>query len=128
MHLADDIDVSRGDMIVSLEDAPRVTREIDAAITWLHETPAKIGGSYWLRHTTREVKATLERVDASFDVVTGGEIPFNGTLGLNELGRVRLKTSAPLCVDAYRDRRATGALVLVDAATGETVAGAMVLP
>ena len=128
VHLKDDIDVSRGDMIVSLEDGPRITREIDAVITWLHETPARIGGTYWLRHTTREVKATLERVDASFDVVTGAEVPFTGTLGLNDLGRVRFKTSAPLCVDAYRDRRSTGALVLVDVATGETVAGAMVLP
>jgi sulfate adenylyltransferase subunit 1 (EFTu-like GTPase family) len=128
VHLKDNIDISRGDMIVALDDGPRITREVDAAITWLHETPARIGGTYWLRHTTREVKATLERVDATFDVLTGKEIPFSGTLGLNDLGRVRLKTSAPLCVDAYRDRRATGALVLVDAATGETVAGAMVMP
>jgi sulfate adenylyltransferase subunit 1 len=128
VHLADDIDVSRGDMIVALEDEPRITREIDAAITWLHETPARIGGQYWLRHTTREVKATLERVDATFDVPSGKEIPFGGTLGLNDLGRVHIKTASPLCVDAYRDRRSTGALVLVDAATGETVAGAMVLP
>ncbi|MEO7112348.1 MAG: GTP-binding protein [Polyangiaceae bacterium] len=128
VHLKDDIDVSRGDMIVALDDGPRITREIEASITWLHETPARVGGTYWLRHTTREVKATLESVDATFDVLTGAEIPFTGTLGLNDLGRVRLKTSAPLCVDAYRDRRATGALVLVDASTGETVAGAMVLP
>jgi sulfate adenylyltransferase large subunit len=128
VHLSDDIDVSRGDMIVALEDGPRITREVDAAITWLHETPARVGGTYWLRHTTREVKATLERVDARLDVLTGAEIPFEGALGLNDLARVHLKTSAPLCVDAYRDRRSTGALVLVDASTGETVAGAMVLP
>jgi sulfate adenylyltransferase subunit 1 (EFTu-like GTPase family) len=67
-------------------------------------------------------------VDATYDVLSGHEVPFGGTLGLNDLGRVRLKTSAPLCVDAYRDRRSTGALVLVDTTTGETVAGAMVLP
>jgi sulfate adenylyltransferase large subunit len=128
VHLEGDLDVGRGDMLaVRGQAAPRVTQEIDAIVTWMHERPARVGATYWLRHTTREVKATLDRIDARYNVATGKAEAFDGELGANDLARVRLRASAPICIDPYREGRATGAIVLVDTATSETVAGAMCL-
>ncbi len=128
VHLEDALDVGRGDMLVAkATDTPRSVRELDVIVTWMVDRPARTGATYYLRHTTREVKATITSIDARYDVTTGREAPFEGELSINAIARAHLRTSAPLNVDAYRHRRATGALILVDAATSETVAGAMCL-
>jgi len=126
VHLEGDHDVARGEtIVVESEPAPRVTSEIVADVAWVHKTPGRPGATYLVKHRAREVRAVLESIDARYDVATGAAIAGGDALDLNALGRVRLRTSEPLCVDAYAASRATGSLLVIDPATGETLAGAM---
>ena len=126
-HLADDLDVARGETIVTVgEPAPEVTSELSLHVAWVHKTPAKVGATVFVKHGSREVRAVLESIEARYDVTSGSELE-GGDLGLNGLGRVRLRAAEPLCVDAYRDSRETGSVLLVDVATGDTLAGGMVI-
>jgi sulfate adenylyltransferase subunit 1 (EFTu-like GTPase family) len=128
VHLTDEIDVSRGDMLVAATEAlPEVTDELVAEVAWVNPVPARAGATYLVKHTTREVRAILLGIDARYDVTTGNEERANGgaAFGLNALGRVRLRTSAPLALDPYRKLRATGSFLLIDPASGETMAAGL---
>jgi bifunctional enzyme CysN/CysC len=128
MRLADDLDVSRGDLLASLASLPRVAQELEASICWMHERALVPGSRYALKHTTRWVRAICEEVRFRHDVNTHHREVDAGSLGLNEIGRVRLRTTAPLLYDAYRENRATGSFILADESTNETVAAGMLLP
>jgi len=126
VHLEGDHDVARGETIVAEDEpAPRVTSELVADVAWVHKTPGRAGATYLLKHQAREVRAVLESIEARYDVASGATVGGGDALELNALGRVRLRTSEPLVVDAYSESRETGSALLVDAATGETLAGAM---
>jgi bifunctional enzyme CysN/CysC len=126
VRLADELDVSRGDMLCDPADPPVAARELEATVCWMSERPVRHGARLALKHTTRWTPAILDEVVSVLDVDALAQVPAEG-LGLNDLARVRLRLAGPLLVDPYAVNRQTGAFVLVDEATNETVGAGMVL-
>ena len=126
LRLSDEIDISRGDMIVEAEDQPVTARELEAMVCWMSDQPLQARGKYTIKHTTRSARAIVEEVEHRVDINTLDHVPAS-QLGLNEIGRVRLRCSAPLVVDAYARNRATGSFILIDESTNDTVAAGMVI-
>ena len=123
--LTDEIDVSRGDMLVRPQNVPEVETGIEAMMCWMAEEPLQSNRHYILRHTTREVKAFVDEIVYRVDVNTLHRED-SDTLQLNEIGRVRVTTAAPLFFDPYRQAKATGAFVLIDPYSNATVAAGMI--
>jgi bifunctional enzyme CysN/CysC len=128
LRLEDELDVSRGELICRPEQSPKVARELDADICWLNERALRAGGRYVIKHTTRSATAIVEQLEDRVDVHTLERAPAPGALELNDIGRVRLRTSAPLVFDPYVANRRTGSFILIDEATNETVGAGMVEP
>jgi bifunctional enzyme CysN/CysC len=126
VHLADDLDVSRGDMICRPRNTPSVSRDIDAIVCWMSETPSRERGRYMVKHTTRTVRGVVSELVHRIDVDTLHHDESASELRLNEIGRIRLRTSSPLVFDPYDRNRSTGAFILIDEATNETVAAGMI--
>ncbi|MBV8998023.1 MAG: sulfate adenylyltransferase, partial [Solirubrobacterales bacterium] len=126
VRVADDVDISRGDMLVEPEDPPVAARELDAMICWMGETPLRPGARLTIKHTTRTTRARVEEIDYRVEVNTLGHEPAD-QLGLNEIGRVRLRAGSPLIADPYARNRTTGSFILIDEASNDTVAAGMVL-
>jgi sulfate adenylyltransferase subunit 1 (EFTu-like GTPase family) len=128
--LVDDVDVSRGDMIVKAGSPPHSGQDLDVMLCWLSESaPLRTGGKYVLRHTTREVKAVVREVTFKVDVNTLHRIPAEEgevAVAMNEVARVKLRTAQPLYWDRYARNRLTGSLVLVDPFTHATVGAGMI--
>ncbi len=127
VHLADDVDVSRGDMLCRPNNRAVVGQDLDAMVCWMTDQPLAPRGRYALKHTTRWTRAVVGDVLYRLDVNTGHRDEATKQLGLNDLGRVKLRTTSPLLYDAYRRNRATGSFILVDEATNNTVAAGMLL-
>ena len=127
IRLADDIDVSRGDMLADPEKPPTVARELEARICWMSERPLEPRAKLAVKHTTRSVRAVVDELVATVDIHTLADRPAPDRFELNEIGIVRLRLSEPLAVDPYADSRETGAFILIDEATNDTVAAGMVL-
>jgi bifunctional enzyme CysN/CysC len=123
--LADELDVGRGDMIARASEAPVAARELTATVAWLGDAPARAGGSYLLKHTTRTVRAKLDAIEDRLDVTTLERAPAQ-ELELNAIGRVRLRLGGELAADPYAISRATGAFILIDEASNDTVGAGMV--
>jgi len=123
--LEDELDVSRGDLLAAAEGAPAPVRELTATLCWLGDAPAQTGGRYLLKHTTRTVRARLDAVEHRLDVTTLERAPAD-RLELNDLARVRLRLGEPIAADPYAACRATGAFVLIDEGTNDTVAAGMI--
>jgi sulfate adenylyltransferase large subunit len=126
VRLEDELDISRGDMIVNSDDPPVPGRELEAMICWMSSSPMKPGGRYALKHTTRSVRAIVDELEYGIDVNTLEHLE-TSQLELNEIGRVKLRCSAPVMVDRYRRNRTIGSFILIDEATNDTVAAGMVL-
>ncbi|CAN5722166.1 hypothetical protein BH11MYX1_BH11MYX1_01130 [soil metagenome] len=126
LHLEHDVDVSRGDVIARPNNQPTVSQELDAMICWMTDKPLAPRGRYALKHTTRWTRAIVESLVYSLDVNTGEQRPAE-QLWLNDLGRVKLRTTSPVIFDPYRQNRTTGSFILVDEATNTTVAAGMLL-
>jgi sulfate adenylyltransferase subunit 1 (EFTu-like GTPase family) len=126
LRLGDEIDISRGDMIVEAEDQPVTARELEAVVCWMSDEPLQVRGRYTIKHTTRSARAVVEEVEHRVDVNTLDHVPAT-QLGLNEIGRVHLRCSAPLVVDPYARNRTTGSFILIDETTNDTVAAGMVV-
>jgi sulfate adenylyltransferase large subunit len=124
--LEDNIDVSRGDMIVGADEGPTVARDLEAMICWMSDEPLRRGGRYALKHTTRSARAIIDRLEYRVDVNTLEREPDPDQLALNEIGRVRLRTSVPLVVDTYARSRTTGSFILIDETTNNTVGAGMI--
>jgi sulfate adenylyltransferase subunit 1 (EFTu-like GTPase family) len=127
VHLADDVDISRGDLLSRPNNQPTVGQDLDAMICWMTDKPLQPKGRYALKHTTRWTRAIVTDVLYRLDVNTGHRVESSGQLGLNDLGRIRLRTTTPIIYDAYRRNRTTGSFILVDEATNATVAAGMLL-
>jgi sulfate adenylyltransferase subunit 1 len=125
VRLSDAIDVSRGDMLCDPVDPPVAARELEATVCWMSERPVKTGARLAIKQTTRWARAILDDVTSVLDVEKLEQVPADG-LALNDLARVRLRLAGPLLVDPYAVNRQTGAFVLVDEATNETVGAGMV--
>ncbi|MBL0218891.1 MAG: sulfate adenylyltransferase [Myxococcales bacterium] len=127
IHLADDVDVARGDMLARPASQPTVGRELEAMVCWMSERPMARSGRYALKHSTRWTRAVISELAYRFDINTGAHDATAVQLGKNDLGRIRVKTTTPVVYDAYAQNRLTGSFVLVDEATNETVAAGMLL-
>jgi sulfate adenylyltransferase subunit 1 len=126
--LNDEIDISRGDMLVKQNNAPQPKQDIDAMICWFSSTKKLSGrGKYILRHTEKEVKALVTEVSYKVNINTLHKIEDDLVFSLNDIGRVKLRTSAPLIADSYRNNRITGSFVLIDEQNNETVAAGMII-
>jgi len=128
LTLEDEIDISRGDMIVKPNNQPHVSQDIEAMICWFSDS-AKLQprGRYLIRHTTKEVKAVVQEVRYKVNINTLHKIEDDLEFRLNDIGRIALRTSAPLLFDSYRRNRNTGSFILIDPGTNETVAAGMIL-
>jgi sulfate adenylyltransferase large subunit len=125
LRLADDVDVGRGDLLAPAADPPVPTRAFEGTVCWLAEEPLRPRG-YLLKHTTRTTRALVE-VTGVLDVGTAQPAPADG-LSLNDIGRVRIRTADAVALDDYATNRRTGAFILLDEASGATVAGGMAGP
>ena len=125
LTLADEIDVSRGDMLVRAGNLPTVATSVEAMVCWMAEEPLQADRRYLLRHTTREVQALVDEVVYRVDVDTLHR-DASDTLGLNDIGRVRVTTAAPLFFDPYLANHETGAFILIDPYSNATVAAGMI--
>ena len=124
--LADEIDVSRGDMIVKTDEAPTPVKQISATVCWLAETPMDRARTYLIRHTTREVKAKLAAIDHRLDVNTQEKLPAE-KLAMNDIAQVQFKLAQPLFADPYKANRSTGAFIIIDESNNNTVGAGMIL-
>ncbi len=127
LTLADDLDVSRGDMIVPVDTPPAVTRELDAMVCWLGEKPLQVGGKYAIRHTTRETRGIVNAVVHKVNIETLTPVAGDAAVGMNDIARITLKTMTPLFVDPYAENRATGSFLIIDEATHLTVGAGMIV-
>jgi sulfate adenylyltransferase subunit 1 len=126
LTLADEVDVSRGDMLVAAASAPEPARKIDATLCWLDERPLDRRRTYVLRHTTREVRARIDRLDELWDVSTQSSAPAPEALAMNDIGRATLLLAQPIVADRYDANSSTGSFILIDEATNATVAAGMI--
>jgi sulfate adenylyltransferase subunit 1 len=128
LQLEDEVDVSRGDLLVRPTEVPLLAarREVDAMLCWLSERPLSTARRYLVRHTTREAKAQLTGVAWRLDLASLERVPAEG-LAMNDLGRVTLRLAQPIAADRYQEARATGAFIVIDEATNDTVGAGMVL-
>jgi sulfate adenylyltransferase large subunit len=127
IRLADDLDVSRGDLLAGPEHPPTVARELEATLCWMAEKPLEPRTRIAIKHTSRTVRAIVDELVSVVDIHTLEDRPSPGRLELNDIARVRLRLSEPLAVDPYDENRATGAFILIDEATNDTVAAGMIL-
>ena len=127
LTLEDEIDISRGDMIVAADDPPQVSQDLDIMVCWLGEKALVPNGKYIVKHTTREVRAIVKAVQYKLDISTLEKNEADTWVGLNEIARLTLRTTQPLFFDLYRRNRATGSLILIDEATNETVGAGMIV-
>lgn len=125
--LEDDIDISRGDMIVKTNNKPEPLQEFSAMLCWLHNQPARPRAKYTILHTSNEQKAMIQDVLYKIDINTYNREEDDKALNMNDIARVKIRTTRPLMIDEYRDNRITGSFVLIDDATHETVAAGMIL-
>lgn len=127
MTLEDDIDISRGDMIVKENNGPLVGQDIDIMMCWMSDKPMLPNGKYALKHTTSDARCLIKDVQYKVDVNTLEKVLGDKNVGLNEIARVSLRTTKPLFYDPYRQNRKTGALILIDEATNVTVGAGMII-
>ncbi|PRY52189.1 sulfate adenylyltransferase subunit 1 [Geodermatophilus tzadiensis] len=128
LRLADDLDVSRGDLVCRPANAPQATQDLDALVCWMAEEPLRPRQRLAVKHTTRSVRAVVKELVYRLDVNTLHRDQEATELGLNDIGRVRLRTTQPLFVDDYNRNRVTGRFILVDEATNATVGAGMLPP
>ncbi|MDT0554142.1 sulfate adenylyltransferase subunit 1 [Urechidicola vernalis] len=125
--LEDDIDISRGDMIVRSNNKPAASQDIEVMLCWLNDKPARPRAKYTIKHTSNDQKAMIKEVIYKVDINTLGRVNDNSELEMNSISKVKIRTTKPLMIDSYRENRTTGSIILVDDATNETVAAGMVV-
>ncbi|HMQ70189.1 MAG TPA: sulfate adenylyltransferase subunit CysN, partial [Ignavibacteria bacterium] len=125
--LEDEIDISRGDMIVRVHNQPKTGQDIEVIICWLNSKPLNQNTKYLLMHTTKDVKAIIKEINYKIDINTLHRLEEDKDIGMNDIARIRLRTTLPLFYDSYSKNRNTGSLILIDEGTKETVAAGMII-
>ncbi|MCX7861426.1 MAG: sulfate adenylyltransferase subunit CysN [Bacteroidales bacterium] len=125
--LADDIDISRGDMIVKENNLPVISQDVEMMFCWFNERPLQIKGKYILRHTTNEVKCMINDVRYKIEMNTLQRNETDKHVGMNDIGRMSVRTQKPIFFDSYRKNRNTGSVILIDEITNETIAAGMII-
>lgn len=126
MRLKDDLDISRGDMIVRENNVPTISQDIDIMVCWMNKKKLHPNKKYVVRHTTKESKCIVKEIEYKLNINTLHRIQDAKELGLNDIGRIKIRTAQPLFFDSYKKNRATGSLILIDEKTNETVAAGMI--
>ena len=127
MTLEDDIDISRGDMLVRENNKPTIEQDIDVMICWMNDKKMIPRGKYTIRHTSQTARCIIKEVKYKMDINTLHRNEDDLEIGLNDIGRITIRTTKPLFFDSYRRNRNTGSIILVDEATNETVAAGMII-
>lgn len=127
VQLEDDIDISRGDMLIREGNMPKQSQDIEAMICWMGDKPLQLNGKYAVKHTTKDVRAVVKEIKYKLDINSLHRITGNVTIGSNDVGRITLRTTAPLCFDAYTKNRDTGSFILIDEGTNITVGACMII-
>jgi sulfate adenylyltransferase subunit 1 len=127
IQLEDDLDLSRGDMLVRENNQPEVAQDIDVMVCWFSTKPLQVRGKYTLQHTTREVRCMIKEIRYKLDINTLHRNLEDKQIGMNDICRLQLRTTKPLFIDSYTKNRITGSLILIDEATNETVGAGMVI-
>jgi sulfate adenylyltransferase subunit 1 len=127
INLEDDIDISRGDMIVKPNNQPQVGQDIEMMICWLNERKIVQGGKYAIRHTTKDARCIVKAIRYKVDINTLHKKEDDLSLGLNEIGRIQVRTTQPFFYDSYKINRGTGSVILIDENTNETVGAGMII-
>ncbi|CAG0904931.1 unnamed protein product [Cyprideis torosa] len=127
LTLEDDLDLSRGDMIVKLDSEPDAQQEFEAMICWLNQNTAATRAKYYLKHTSNEVRAMIKESVYKLNINTMEREEQPADIKMNDILRVKIKTTKPILADAYRDNRTSGSFILIDETTHETVAAGMIL-
>lgn len=125
VQLEDDIDISRGDMMVGLEHLPGMGNELRARICWMNPRPLQRGKKYFLKHTTQTVQAVVTSLESRLDIRTFDSEAEPPELAMNDIGEIRLRTSKPIIYDGYGTNRLTGAFILIEQGTNMTVGAGM---
>ncbi len=125
--LKDDLDLSRGDMIVRENNQPETTQDIELMICWFHEKPLQLRGKYAIQHTTQSARCLVQDIQYKMDVNTLHRNLEDKTVKMNDIARIKIRSTKALFVDAYRKNRITGSVILMDEATNETVGAGMVI-
>jgi sulfate adenylyltransferase subunit 1 len=128
LELADDLDVSRGDMIVGLEHLPGMSNELRARVCWMHPKPLQPGRKFLLKHSTQTLQAVVSNLENRIDMDTFEQEPAPAELKVNDIGEIRVRTSRPVVYDGYATNRLTGAFILIEQGTHQTVAAGMLQP
>jgi len=124
--LEDDIDISRGDMLVRSENCPEGQQDLDVMLCWLNATPPRPRAKYVLKQTTSEARAMITEIQYKMDINTLHRLEEDKDIKMNDIARVKIRSTKPIFADEYNQNRVTGSLILVDEATNETVAAGMV--
>ena len=127
MTLNDEIDISRGDMVVRTNNQPHVGQDIDLMICWLNDKALTPGGKYTIKHTSQELRCIVKEVRYKVNINTLHRIEDDLKIGLNDIGRISIRTTKPLFYDNYRRNRSTGSIILIDEFTNETVGAGMIV-
>jgi sulfate adenylyltransferase subunit 1 len=127
IELNDDIDVSRGNMLVKEHNQPEIKQDLDLMICWMNPEQLVLNGRYAVKHNTHEVRAVVKEILYKVDVNTLHRVENDTTIALNDIGRIKIRTSQPLYVDPYTKNKGTGSMIIIDETTNNTVAAAMVL-
>ena len=127
INLDDEIDISRGDMLAKVGNQPKTGQDIELMICWLNEKQIVPGGKYAIRHTTKDARCIVKAIRYKVDINTLHKIEDDLTLGLNEIGRILIRTTQPLFYDSYKLNRGTGSVILIDENTNETVGAGMII-
>lgn len=125
--LEDDIDISRGDMIVKENNGPEIGQDIDIMMCWMSDKPMMLNGKYLIKHTTSDARCLIKEIKYKVDVNTLEKVPDDKNVGLNDIARVSLRTTKPLFYDSYRKNRRTGSIIIIDEATNVTVGAGMIV-
>ena len=125
--LKDDIDVSRGDMLVKADNKPMINQDVDLMICWMNEKNMLLKGKYTIRHTSQTARCIIKEVKYKIDINSLHRLKDDKVIGLNDIGRISLRVTKPLFIDSYRRNRNTGSIILIDEATNETVAAGMII-
>jgi sulfate adenylyltransferase subunit 1 len=127
MTLEDEIDISRGDMIVKPNNQPKNTQDVELMICWLNEKKLQANGKYIIKHTSREARCIVKDIRYKVNINTLHRIEDDKSIGLNDIGRILIRTTNPLFCDSYNKNRTTGSVILVDEFTNETVGAGMII-
>ena len=125
--LEDDIDVSRGDMIVRVNNQPDVSQDHEMMICWMSQRPIQLNGKYTIKHTSRDARCIVKDIKYKVDINSLHRLEDDKEIKMNDIARISIRTTVPLFTDRYQRNRNTGSIILIDESTNETVGAGMIL-